>query len=91
MGSASADFELETISYVTGSPPLPDPYISSAQALQGTIVEVISDWGSVYPNVLIKKVRPDPKEGKQPLLFNTGGVMAPAVRVKLLWSCVRVG
>lgn len=76
-----SEFEIRTVSWLTDNDSA-DSLITSALALQGTLIDSITDdWGTVYSNVLVVHIE---VVNKTPMRWNNN---ANACRLELSWRC----
>ncbi len=78
LGEGDSEFDLTTIFYAA-SDAAANSKIASCENLQGQLVNVITDFGDTYPNVLV--VHMDPAI-KRPMIYQGSN----AIRVEIHWK-----
>lgn len=79
LGLGDGEFPLTTIVYKNNLSDA-NTLIDAARELQGTVVDIVDDWGDVYPNILVKRV--DPRVAKKAVRKDGQS----RIRVQIFWE-----
>lgn len=83
LGQGDAEFELETVAYFFNNAAA-NATIDASEAMQGTVVNLVDDFGDEYDSALVTNVQVLPK---QPCIKN--GITS-AIRLTIRWKMVFV-
>jgi len=82
-GKHDSDAALRLVKYDTAANV--ETWLAAIEALQGTAVTLVNDWGDSYTNVLIRQVRP----GRKRAALHGGG-LANGVRGEIFVEALRI-